>query len=41
MKIGWLVYDDEYGGVPEFFNIKPESWRGGRVVQIVYAEILP
>lgn len=38
MKIAWLVYDDEYGGKPEFWTTEPEFWRG-RIVQIVYAEI--
>jgi hypothetical protein len=39
MKIGWLLFDDEYGEV-EFFTEEPESWRGGRIVQIVYAEVV-
>lgn len=38
MKIAWLVYDDEYGGPPEFWTTEPESWRG-RIVQVVYSEI--
>lgn len=38
MKIGWLVYDDDYDLKPEFWATEPESWRG-RIVQIVYAEI--
>jgi hypothetical protein len=38
MKVGWLLYD-EYGNV-EFFTTEPESWRGGRTVQIVYAEVI-
>lgn len=39
MKIGWLVYDDDYDSKPEFWTTEPESWRGGRIVQIVYAVI--
>jgi hypothetical protein len=38
MKIGWLVYDDEYDTKPEFWTTEPES-RRGRIVQIVYAII--
>ena len=38
MKIGWLVYEDDYDDAPKFWMTEPESWRG-RIVQIVYAEI--
>ena len=38
MKIGWLVYDDEYNTV-EFHKEKPR-YSSGRWVQIVYHEVI-
>lgn len=38
MKLAWIIYDREYGTAEIVFT-KPESWRGGDVVQIVYSVI--
>ena len=38
MKIGWLLYDDEYNTVEFHEEYAPEYT--GRWVQIVYSEVL-